>query len=605
MPPGNAGLVFDSTENEGGKPFTFTLGQSQVIQGWDQTLAGMKVGETRVLLIPSLAAYGSGDTGGQGDIPSSASLEFAITLLKITKPTVVVSGNGAIIKSGDNSPSVADGTSFGTLSNGTVSSSAHTFTIAPKDIGAISAATISVTGADPSDFIVTRTPSTSGTTKSFTVTFKPTRNGLRTAIIHVNSGIASNPDYSFTVQGNSTPYNDLTASLGTAADLPATVNHKGTPSFTVPLTITHIGTSPLPANAVTDVHFFLKNTDTGTQTTFPQNPPALNVSGLGAGDSKTFNITLKLPATLAAGSYKLVAVINDKHGVTETLATNDTATSSQKFTIEPVTTNLSGQLVSSTLPTSITAGQPVSGSIAVTVNNSGNQKMPSGQQITLTVQATNLVTGVSTTLTVSGALSVSDLAGHTGTQFTVPVNKPGGLPAGTYNYQVLIKPVQALAQSTTADDLITRTASNTTFGLKVAQPDISAALGNSSLPTTIKAATSTTHVGTLGVVITNTTGSALPADEQVKIAILAHPTAGGSDITLVPAGTEFSIGSLGALANMTVNVGASFTGANFTVGNYTLQAQVTLVPAVTESNTTNNLATVNAANQTITLTAAA
>ncbi len=602
VPVDLAGRIFDSTTNEGGKPFSFVLGENQVIPGWDAALAGMQVGETRALLIPTGAAYSSNGSAG---IPPNASLEFTVTLLKITKPTLQVSGsNGAIIKSGDNSPSIADGTDFGTLPAKTVSSSAHAFVISPKDVGFVSAAAISVTGSNPADFVVTQTVGT-GASKVFTVTFKPTRAGERTAVIHIKSGIATNPDYSFTVQGNSSAYTDIVASLGTAAGLPATVILKGTPTFNVPLTIQNIGTSALPAGAATDVHFFLKNTATGTQVDFAQSPPSLNVNGLDAGATKTFNISLKLPSSLAAGKYALVAVINRKKGVSETLTTNDTFTSSQTFTVEPVTTNLSGKLVSSTLPTSVTARQPISGNITVSVQNAGNQVMPNGQQITLTVLAKNVDTGEQTTLAVSGPLSVSGLAGHTGTQFTVPVNLAKGLTADNYNYQVLIKPVQALPQSTTADDLITQTASNTALGLKVAQPDISATLGNSTLTKTIKAGSSTTEVGTVGVIITNTTSANLPASEVVKIAILAHPTDGGSAITLLPAGIEYPIASLGAASNMTVNVGVSFTGAHFTAGNYTLQAQVTLVPAVTESNITNNLATVNAANQTINLTATA
>ncbi len=601
VPVGLSGTVFDSTTNEGGKPFSFVLGAGQVIPGWDAALTGMKVGETRVLMIPTAAAYGP---TGNGAIPPNSSLEFTVTLLKITKPTIVVSGNGATIKSGDNTPSVADGTDFGTLAAKTVKSSAHTFTIASTNGAFVSGSQISVAGADPSDFTVTQIPGP-GSSTTFTVTFKPTRAGVRTAIIHVKTGIASNPDYSFTVKGNSSAYTDIVPILGTSPTLPAVVTLKQTPTFSVPLTIQNIGTSALPAGATTDVHFFLKDTTTGTQTDFAQSPPALNVSGLGAGATKTFNIALKLPATLPADKYKLVAVINNKHGVAETLASNDTATGTQVFSVEPVTTNLSGQLVSSTLPASTTAGQSVSGNITVNVQNTGNQKMPTGQQVTLTVLATNLSTGANTTLTVSGPLSVSGLAGHSGTQFTVPVDNSPALSAGSYNYQVLLKPVQALAQSSTTDDVIAQTTSNTTLGLTVVQPDISATLGNSSLPTTLKAGSTTAEVGTLGVVITNTTGAALPADEMVKIAILAQPTAGGSAITLVPAGTEFPIASLGAGSNMTVNVGASFTGEHFTAGNYTLQAQVTLVPAVIESNITNNLATVNAANQTITLTATA
>lgn len=602
VPTGNAGRVFDSTTNEGGKPFSFVLGEGQVIKGWDVALAGMKVGETRVLMIPAAAAY---STHSSGAIPSNAALEFTVTLLKITKPTITVSGNGVAIKNGDSTPRVADGTDFGTLAAKTASSDAHTFLIDSTNEAYVSNASVSVAGANPEDFVVTPPVGKDTSFKTITVTFKPTRPGVRTAVIHVKTGIASNPDFSFTVRGNSSAYTDIVPALATATGLPATVIAGSTPTFTVPLTVTNIGTSPLPGGATTDVHFFLKRKDNGRQFDFAQSPPALNVSGLGAGASKTFRITLKLPANLNPGDYSLVAVINRKKGVAETLATNDKVTGSQVFTVEPTTTNLAGDLVSSKLPTAIIAREPISGSIVVRVRNVGNQQLPAGQQIKLTVQTRNLVTNEVITLTTSAPFSVSGMAGHTSMLFTVPVNKAKGLPAANYGYEVVIKPVQALAQSNTADDVISKTTGGTRLGLRVSQPDISATLGNSTLPKTITVGSPTNKSGTIGVVIKNAGTAALPADEKVKIAIIAHPTGGGSDITLLAAGAQYSVASLAASGNTTIAVPVSFNGTKFTAGNYTVEAQVMLVSAVPESNTGNNLATVNASNLSIGLTATA
>jgi peptidylprolyl isomerase len=72
------GQMFDSSV-ERGEPFAFTLGQGEVIQGWDEGVAMMKVGEKRKLIVP--AALGYGDTGFPGVIPAGATLVFDVELL--------------------------------------------------------------------------------------------------------------------------------------------------------------------------------------------------------------------------------------------------------------------------------------------------------------------------------------------------------------------------------------------------------------------------------------------------------------------------------------------------------------------------------------------
>ncbi len=73
------GTVFDTSV--GRSPFEFTLGAGDVIQGWDQGLAGMKVGGKRVLIIPPHLAYGPND---YGPIPGNSTLTFEVELLNVT-----------------------------------------------------------------------------------------------------------------------------------------------------------------------------------------------------------------------------------------------------------------------------------------------------------------------------------------------------------------------------------------------------------------------------------------------------------------------------------------------------------------------------------------
>jgi len=73
------GTKFDSSVDRK-EPFSFELGAKEVIKGWDEGVAGMKVGGKRKLIIPAELAYGK---KGKGKIPGDAELTFEVELLKI------------------------------------------------------------------------------------------------------------------------------------------------------------------------------------------------------------------------------------------------------------------------------------------------------------------------------------------------------------------------------------------------------------------------------------------------------------------------------------------------------------------------------------------
>jgi peptidylprolyl isomerase len=77
---GKKGKKFDSSLDRG-EPFSFPLGQGQVIKGWDEGVATMHVGGKRTLIIPPDLGYGA--SGAGSDIPPGATLIFDIDLLSV------------------------------------------------------------------------------------------------------------------------------------------------------------------------------------------------------------------------------------------------------------------------------------------------------------------------------------------------------------------------------------------------------------------------------------------------------------------------------------------------------------------------------------------
>jgi FKBP-type peptidyl-prolyl cis-trans isomerase len=100
------GTIFDSSEKQGNKPYSFQIGAGSVIKGWDAGVKGMKVGGTRYLSIPYEMGYGK---NGSDTMPPEADLYFTIILLDVVKKgqeeayeiTETKEGKGPAAKMGD------------------------------------------------------------------------------------------------------------------------------------------------------------------------------------------------------------------------------------------------------------------------------------------------------------------------------------------------------------------------------------------------------------------------------------------------------------------------------------------------------------------------
>jgi hypothetical protein len=719
------GTRFDSSLNPGRSAFQFQLGASSVIKGWDPGLVGIKRGEKRVLIIPAALAYGS---AGRTGIPANATLIFIVQCLDIGLPRVGVAVDGIsnYITPGSTIASRTEGTLFPMMSlNQTASSVAFSvfdsgyqdssggITAQLRYTGATIASSFLLSGADASDFSLHTTSNS-----TFAVTFhRPADTAPRTATVSVLTNDPVHPTFTFTIQAAS-GFDDLVPILAPAGFPSSTITSGDQTDLALPLIVRNFG--DITSSGITDIQIFALNT--ATQTRIPLSTLAnQDLGGIAAFSSRSLTLHATLPPGFPAGTYQFGVTLNPSGALIETSTANNTTLTTQTLTVTQGLADLAGTLVSDTVPNSFLSNATVGGSVTLLVANPGPLPMPAGQQVTIQIVAHNSSTSADTVLSTSAPLSVANLASGQSLRFTVPVKYTGHLAGGDYLLEARILPVQNLAESDTANNLVTlgtagqqltltsvtafvdfaatlgtptlpsapivsgdrtvltlpviitnrgnipstgsgnitlfvlntstqtttniltltnqnfaalapnasrtltltctlpfgittgtyelgvnlnpskailesdyanNSASSTqTFDVIQGTPDLTGALVSTTLATSIVGATPITS--NLVVTVTNAGNILLPANQQITLTILAHNIALGHDTTLATT-SALSVVSLAAGASKTFTVTIN-NAAGLTYGNYWLEALITPVQSLLESNTSNNLITTTSA----------
>jgi FKBP-type peptidyl-prolyl cis-trans isomerase 2 len=475
----SGGTIFDSTVIEGGKPLVFRLdddfADSQpylnqdteknfllvdqtLVAGFEYGLQGIKVGESRTLVINALAGYGA---DGNGGVPANAVLIFDVKCVSlVTKPQLAVDSTDSsgdptrVITAGQKTISADDNTLFA-LSNG--SSSSQTFDLLTYGTDSAAGAALSTWAFRGRAVVV------SGDSKDFgvglnsgvlTVTFHPVKAGTRTATIKILTTDPLHPTFEFEVQGVSTPTVDLIDGFSTL-HLPKTTVTSGTSkTITLPLLIENIGNSAVPSGSKTNIQIYAE--DSSGNKTLISLKNNVSLAGPGVDKIKHETLTLTLPATLASGAYTFVAEVNQSQTEAEdaadaslaTLAeistTNNTATTTTGVAVMQGTNALTGKIAASTL---LHSASGVAGKLTISLENIGTLTLPKGQEATVEIvahPAGSADTSSDVVLASGLAISLGSLGVHSSRSFVLPVNFAASIASGVYDLEATVTPTVAL-----------------------------------------------------------------------------------------------------------------------------------------------------------------
>ncbi len=444
------GTIFDSStflspDNRGHSPIDVVVGAGKVVPGLDEGLAGIKVGETRVVIMPAALGYGD---DGQNNVPGGASLIFTVTRRKT--PTIGLQGNGTNqIAFNETDPSPDDGTYIGTIpANSTLSQLSATYQAyqvnsTTSGFLSLTSTKVRITGPQASDFSSSLINLNNA---SFTITYTPKSPRNSTAVVHVMSTDPDHKDFSFTIGATQQPFNDLSMSLGHARfPSSGTITSGAATKYAFPIIVTNHGNVPVPSTPL-DLQLYLHNFSSGQYSLLT--PPSFTTTafkGLAPGSSRTLTLSLPIPISVTSGIFDMLAKVDNADVLHETNTDNNADIPAQQIHIIQGVNSFTGHLVSQT-PNflSIAANTAINGSLKFTLTSSGNLALPAGQQLTLQVVAIDTHTQSQMPLGPVSKVSVAGWSPGRSGNFAATEKLSFGLAAGTYHLGVIVSPTPAL-----------------------------------------------------------------------------------------------------------------------------------------------------------------
>jgi hypothetical protein len=407
---------------------------------------------------------------------------------------------------------------------------------------------------------------------------------------------------------------DIAGTLGATWTLPTTSVNGRPLTGNVSVIVSNLGNVALAVGQTVRVVFQAVNTVTSAITPLVTVATA-SVTALAPNGSVTVTAAVNLPTGLPLGSYQvqaaitpvlaLVAPLTDANPANNTATLTAAAATRTVVSVAPFVDIAATLGATWTLPATGLAGRALAGNVSVAVTNLGNVALATGQLVNIQFVATDTLTGVATPLVTLLNRSVTALAVNASLTFIAAVSLPLGLTVGNYQIIAIVAPVQALviADPNPTNNIGTLTAAGVAKTLSLVAPfvDLAGFLGTTwTLPTTRGAGLSL--VGNVSATVTNLGNIALPVGQLVNITFLAHDTVTGVDTTLLIL-TNRSVTALAPNGSVTF-VGAVNRPTGLLVGTYVIEASITVVQPLFESNLGNNLGVLTVAGVQRTLTVA-